>query len=365
MTRSTSKGWRLAPVLCLSLLMGCSKTPDVAPSLPSLTVTTGALENVALNRMIESAGAVAAWEEMILGVELSGVRVAQVLVEVGDKVHKDQVLLRLDQRSLQAEMRQQQAMLEQARANQVLGHANAERARGMKARGLMAGIDIDQMIANERVADAAVLNAEAVLASARLRLDFAELRAPDDGVISVRTVQPGQVVGSGAELLRMIRNNRLEWRAELPEVDFSKVAIGASVNVLTDAGPIHASVRKLSPGLDAISRTGTVYADIAEPGALKAGMFAHGQILLGEAQAAMLPSAAIVERDGYRYAFVMAANDTVQQRRIEIGPSSNGRTEILQGITPADRVVVQGAAFLSDGDRVRIVTAVATNTGSH
>ena len=360
---AVAKGWRPALAMSVLLLVACGKAPEKPQSAPSLTVTAGALEQVDLNRMVRSAGSVTAWEEMSLGVELTGVRVAEVLVEVGDAVRKGDVLLRLDQRTLLAELRQQRAMLEQARANQVLARANAERARRMKERQLMAAGDIDQMIASESVADAAVLNAQAVLASAQLRVEFASLRAPDDGLISAREVQPGQVVGAGAELLRLIRQGRLEWRAQLPESDFVKVVPGALVNVASEFGPILAKVRKVSPGLDAVSRTGTVYADIELPGKLKAGMFANGEILLGNATVPMLPSESIVERDGYRYAFILGANDVVTQRRIEVGQAFGERTEVLSGIEPSDRVVVQGAAFLSDGDRVRVVQSAQVGVG--
>jgi RND family efflux transporter MFP subunit len=357
------RGWRPALALSVLLLAACTKEPEKPKAAPSLTVTAGALEQVQLSRRIGTSGSISAWEEMSLGVELSGVRVAEVLVEVGDSVHKGDVLLRLDQRTLQAELRQHQAMLEQARANQVLAHANAVRARSMQERKLMAAGDIDQMIASESVADAAVLNAEAALASARLRLDFASLRAPDDGSISARTVQPGQVVGAGAELFRLIRQGRLEWRAELPESDFVQVLPGAEVRIFSNAGMVPAKVRKVSPGLNAVNRTGSVYADIESPGALKAGMFANAEILVGNSVTAMLPSEAIVERDGYRYAFVLGDKDVVKQRRIEAGQWRDGRTEIISGIEPSDRVVISGAAFLSDGDRVRVVPSAESGAG--
>ena len=282
---------------------------------------------------------------------------------VGDAVKKGEVLLRLDQRNLEAELRQQLAMLEQARANQVLARANAQRARAMRERKLMAPGDIDQMIAGERVADAAVLNADAAVASSRLRLDFAHLRAPDDGLISMRSVQPGRVVGAGEELFRLIRQGRLEWRAELPEADFVQVVPGAMVRVLTNDGYVDAKVRTVSPSLNATSRTGTVYADIEKPGALKAGMFANGQIVLGKVNTSTLAAEAIVERDGHRYAFVLGANDVVTQKRIEVGQWSADRIEVLSGIAASDRVVVKGAAFLSDGDRVRVAANAETAIG--
>lgn len=346
-----------AILIGLVLLAACGKPDEVEPATPSLTVSVGKLEQIDLQRRVVSAGSVVPWEEMMLGVELSGLRVAEVLVEVGDQVEKGAVLLRLDRRSLQAELRQQQAMLVQAKANQNLAAANARRARQMQEKKLMAQGDIDQLIAGEKVADAAVLNAQAALAASQLRVDFAELRAPDDGVISARMVQPGQVVTVGAELLRMIRQGRLEWRAQLAERDFVRVGVGSDVQLADAGGRVMGKLRALSPGLDPVSRTGTVYADIPTPGRLQAGMFAQGEILLGSERVSVLPTQAVVERDGYRYAFVLGAKDLVAQRRIEVGQSFDQRSEILSGLEADDRVVVQGAAFLSDGDLVRVVDA--------
>ncbi len=354
----------LAGLLLSIALVGCSKAPETAPSAPSLTVSVGTLEQVDLVRDIDAAGSVRAWEEMSLGVELSGLRVAEVLVEVGDAVGKGDVLVQLDRRTLQAELRQHEAMVAQALANEVLARANGERARAMRERKLMAAGDIEQMIASERVAEAAVLNARAAMASAKLRLEFASLRAPDDGLISTRSVQPGQVVAAGAELMRLIRQGRLEWRAELSEAEFLQLKLGARVDVASPSGKVEGRIRALSPGLDPISRTGVAYVDLPEPGALIAGMFAQGRIHLDATPATMLPSEAIVERDGYRYAFVLDGNDIARQRRVEVGQVSGERIELRNGITAVDRVVVRGAAFLSDGDRVRVVAQASGTTES-
>lgn len=354
----------LAGLLLSIALVGCSKAPETAPSAPSLTVSVGTLEQVDLVRDIDAAGSVRAWEEMSLGVELSGLRVAEVLVEVGDAVGKGDVLVQLDRRTLQAELRQHEAMVAQALANEVLARANGERARAMRERKLMAAGDIEQMIASERVAEAAVLNARAAMASAKLRLEFASLRAPDDGLIATRSVQPGQVVAAGAELMRLIRQGRLEWRAELSEAEFLQLKLGARVDVVSPSGKVEGRIRALSPGLDPISRTGVAYVDLPEPGALIAGMFAQGRIHLDATPATMLPSEAIVERDGYRYAFVLDGNDIARQRRVEVGQVSGERIELRNGITAVDRVVVRGAAFLSDGDRVRVVAQASGTTES-
>ncbi len=194
--------------------------------------------------------------------------------------------------------------------------------------------------------------------NARLRLGFATLRAPDDGVISARHVQPGQVVQTAVEMLRLIRKGRLEWRAELPEADLIRVEAGMPVQLQgPDGSPVMGTVRAVSPSLDATSRTGTVYADLPDPGALRAGMYAQGDLVLGERSARTVPEQAVVERDGHRYVFVLGAGDIVAQRRVQTGARGGGVVEIRDGLQDDDQVVTQGAGFLTDGDRVRVVPA--------
>ncbi len=176
-------------------------------------------------------------------------------------------------------------------------------------------------------------------------------------------MQPGQVVAAGAELLRLIRDGRIEWRAELAEQDLIRVRPGAEVVLSGPAGTeVRGRVRAVSPGLDPETRTGLVYADLPEPGAFRAGMFAQGRIVLGSDPATVLPREAIVYRDGLPYVFVLKAPEAgtdaalarVEQRRITIGVQQGEVTEITGGVTAADRVAARGAGFLSDGDLVRI-----------
>ncbi|TNJ32846.1 efflux RND transporter periplasmic adaptor subunit [Arenimonas terrae] len=356
---------RFRSLLALSclLLVACSGESETqAPADPpaSLTVSVAPPAQQALPQRITASGSVAAWEEMSLGVELSGQRVAEVLVEVGDTVTKGQPLLRLDTRSLEMEQRQAEAALAQAQANLTVAAANARRGERLKKEQLVAASEADQLIAGELTAQAQRNTAQAQLENARLRLGFATLRAPDDGVISARSVQPGQVVVTAAEMLRLIRKGRLEWRAELPEAELIRVSPGAAVELRSpDGAAVRGTVRAVSPSLDAQSRTGTVYADLPEPGALRAGMYASGDIVLGERTARTVPESAIVERDGHRYLFVLGDQDVVSQRRVQTGARSNGVVEIRDGLQGDEQVVVQGAGFLSDGDRVRVVPADA------
>ena len=355
MTRS-----RLPALLLVSLLLlaACADEAPAPEATPSLTVSVATPTQQSLPQRVTASGSIAAWEQMALGVELTGQRVAEVLVEVGDQVSKGQPLLQLDVRSLQMELRQAQAVMAQAEASLAVASANARRGEKLKREQLIADSEADQLISGELTAKAQRQTAQAQLENARLRLGFATLRAPDDGVISQRLVQPGQVVSAGAELLTLIRNGRLEWRAELPERDLIRVAPGVAVELRgPDGAAVAGTVRAVSPALDARSRTGVVYADLPAPGALRAGMYAQGDLVLGDLPARTVPDQAIVERDGYRYVFVLGEGDVVSQRRVELGVREGGVVQVREGLEADEKVVVEGAGFLADGDRVRVVAA--------
>ncbi len=179
-------------------------------------------------------------------------------------------------------------------------------------------------------------------------------------MISARTVQPGQIISSATDLLRLIRQGRLEWQAELTEADLGRVPVGTVVELTSPAGQrVAGRVRAVSPAVDPNTRTGLLYADLPAPGDLRAGMFAQGRLLLGAAAATVLPRQSIVFRDGFPYVFVADSGSgaifNVEQRRISIGTQRGEYTAVTDGLKPGERVVVSGAGFLSDGDLVREV----------
>lgn len=346
-------------------LSGCGKTSEptdaASATASSLAVTLARAQPQAVERSLIASGPITAWEEMQLGVELSGMRVTALHVDVGQRVRKGQLLLEIDHRMLDSDLRQAQAAYDEARAGVGLAKVNLGRGQKLVDNQLISASAFDELRAALVQAEARAQTAAAQRDGVQQRRNFAELRAPDDGVISKRMVQPGQVVMAGAELLRLIRQGRLEWRPELAEADLAQVAVGDEV-ILRDGNgaSVPGRVRAVSPGVDTATRTGTLYADLPQPGALKAGTFVEGRIVLGRSNGLTVPSAAVVMRDGYAYVFTVDGQSIVHRVRVTLGAAQGDRIEVRAGLSAGESLVATGAGFLGEGDQVRVVEAAPT-----
>src|SRR5690606_27369598 len=282
--------------------------------------------------------------------------------DVGQQVRAGQVLLELDHRSLDSELRQAQAALSEAEAGVELARANLARGELLVKDRYISASQLDELRAARTQAQARRNTARAARDAAQLRRDFAELRAPADGIISARLVQPGQVVAAGTELLRLIRDGRLEWRAELAEDELSLVEPGAAVLLPARGGTVSGRIRAVSPGVDAQTRTGPGYADLpqaAPDSPLQPGTSVEGRIATGRGSGVVVPAASVVQRDGHAYVFTLDDQHVAHRVRVTTGTRLDGRVEIVEGLKAGDAVVEQGAGFLGDGDTVRVVEAKA------
>mgnify|MGYP000641447449 CR=1 FL=1 len=190
---------------------------------PALTVSTTRPSQTQLPLQLNANGNVAAWQEALVSLEAQGLRLTQVLVNVGDTVRAGQVLARLADETVQADLAQARAALLEAEANADEAVANASRTRQVQAGGALSEQQISQALSAERAAQARVLAARASVQSQELRLRQTQVLAPDSGVISARSATVGAVPASGTELFRLIRQNRLEWRAEVTAAELPRL----------------------------------------------------------------------------------------------------------------------------------------------
>lgn len=319
-----------------------------------MTVTTSTVRTEEISRHLQVTGSVHPWQEVIIGSEVGGYRVAEVLVDVGTKVNKGQALVRLSGDMLQADLGSKRAAMRSAEASQANAAAALRRGESISATGALSAADLDTLRAEAIAAQARVDTAAADLRTAELRARYATVTAPDSGVITSRTVSVGQIAQAGAEMLRMLRQNRVEWRAEVPEAELKNISIGQEVTIsAVDGSKLTGKVRAISPTVQASNRTGIVYVDITD-GLARPGMFARGEIEVGKGEAVLLPVASVVMQDGYSYVFVLAGNDTVQRQRIEPAGIHGEYVEIRSGVNVGDVVAVKGAGFLKDGDTIAV-----------
>ena len=327
---------------------------------PALTVSLVSPSSDSMALKLAANGNIAAWQEAIIGAEVNGLKLTDVRVNVGDVVKRGQVLASFSVDLARTDLLQARASLAEAQATAADAAANAARARTLQDTGALSAQQIAQYNTAESTALSRVEVAKALQASAQVRLSHAQLTAPDNGVISARNATVGSVVGAGSELFRMIRQGRLEWRAEVTSSEIASVKPGQPVSVTAATGTVvQGKVRMVAPTVDAQTRNALVYVDLPQNPGIKAGMFAKGEFALGAATALTLPQQALVLRDGFTYAMRVDAGNKVNQIKLQTGRRVGDAVEVLQGVKLGEKYVASGAAFLADGDTVRLA---ATST---
>ncbi len=337
---------------------GADDREEKAAPRPALSVVAVTPRAEEWPRLLTANGNIAPWQEAIIGAEIGGHRITEVRVNVGDAVKQGDVLARISPDTLAAELAQSRAAAAEAEATLAEARANAERARQIEHTGAYSAQQIAQFLTAEQTARARLNAARARVQADELRLAHTRLLAPDDGVISARLATVGQTPQAGQELFRLIRDGRLEWRAEVTATELARIRPGLSVTLLPigpAAQPIEGKVRMVAPTVDPQTRNAIVYVDLPKPGAARAGMFARGEFELGRTSALTVPQSAVVMREGFSYLYRIHPDNRVSQVKVTTGRRIGERVEITAGLEPDARVVASGAAFLADGDLVRVV----------
>jgi HlyD family secretion protein len=383
--------------LCVAGVLGAaiwalpSRAADpAAPAAvkPALTVTLSQASPGQLPMGVTANGNVAAWQEAIIGAEVGGLRLAELRAQVGDAVKRGQVLAVFAAESVNADVALAQASVMEATASAQDAKANADRARTLQGTGALSAQQMAQFLTAEQATAARLDMAKAQLAAQSIRQKNTQVLAPDDGLISARSATVGAVVGTGTELFRLIRQGRLEWRAEVTASEVGQLKVGAKAKLTATSGvQAEGRVRQIAPSVDPQTRAVLVYVDFPAKAGIKAGMFAKGEFETGTSAALTLPQQAVVLRDGFSYVMVVqkpaasaapaasgasAATATatatpspaagasglvrVAQVKVVTGRRVGTAVEIVSGLPAGAQVVNSGAAFLADGDWVKVVT---------
>src|SRR5690606_12162584 len=206
-------------------------------------------------------------------------------------------------------------------------------AKTIAAQQMLSAADLDRLNSEWLAAAAGMEAAKADLDAAEVRLRFTRVVAPDAGVILARNVTVGQLAQVGSEMLRLLRQNRVEWRGEVPESSLPQLQPGMAVLVTSTDGREHqGSIRMVSPSVNEATHNGLVYVDIASDDALRPGMFARGRIELAREQALVVPLASLVSSDGYNYVYVVGDDRRVSRQMVQTGVIQGNAIEVVGGL---------------------------------
>lgn len=326
------------------------------PARAALTVQATTPQKTDWPLKLSAAGSVSPWQEAVIGAETAGLRLVEVNAAVGDRVKRGQLLARLSSDTLAAELAQSKAAQSEAEALLAEATAQADRGRQLATSGAYSQAQITQMLTAERTAKARVESARARVRADEVRLAQTRVLAPDDGIISARVATEGAMAQPGQELFRLIRRERLEWRAEVPAGDMARLKPGLEATVTTASGQaVKGKVRTVGPVVDAQTRNGLVYVDLNPGSDARPGMFARGEFSFGSAPGLTLPQTAVLLRDGFSYVHRLGADSKVTLTKVGVGRRVGDRVEITSGLAADARVVASGGAFLADGDMVKVV----------
>lgn len=322
----------------------------------ALTVTVVQPEKQNWKQTFTANGNIAAWQEVVIGSELSGQRLTRVNVNVGDEVKRGQVLAEINSDTIRADLAAAKASYAEAQAVLADAVTNNKRIQQLRNTGAISAQELTQYQTSQATAQARLDASRAQIESNQLRLAQTQVISPDNGVISARTATVGSLAQTGQELFRLIRDHRLEWRAEVTTSDLYKLKQGMNARIFSPdpAQPaITGKVRIIAPVIDPQTRYGLVYVDLPATQAFRMGMFVKGEFDLGEKPALTIPQTALLLRDGFAYVFIVGNNNRVTQQKVTVGRRLADRVEILD--LPANvKLVASGTGFLTDGDLVTV-----------
>lgn len=387
-----------ATVAAAWLMAGCGADNSTGPQGDKprtvaerpLSVKVASLKRGAVDRRLGFVGEIVAEETVEVAAKLSG-RIRSIKVRMGDTVKKGALLVEIEDRQLRAELQEARASLTVARASirraeEQERNAASEVARKSKLheKDLVTAQEMDNLRSRQATEAAAldVARAEATRSEARISLLSTELkdsriRAPFTGKVSARYLDPGAVVNPGTAILRLIDVDPIIARFKVPERYLGAIMVKSEggeafeVTVRLDALPekrFPGRVARISPALDKATRSALVEAELLEKsGPVSPGMYCRVELDLGRLENALLvPTEALLEDPGgsgsangasgpVEGRLFVVKSGRAHEQKVSLGARSDGHLEVLAGLEPDARVVVEGQRLLKEGAKVTVI----------
>ena len=339
-------------VLACVLAAACSRdaptAQETASAPPPIPVEIAPVSTVTVERTRDVVGSFYANEEVTVASQLDA-RIEWLGPDMGDHVRAGDVILKLDDADFLAKLREVEARLAKARAD------NA-RARLLRQQGVMSSEEAEKMST-----DAAVLEAQRDVLE--VKLDRTVIRSPLTGAIAARMVSNGEAVQKGHALYRIVEDDPLKFRTPIPERFAAFLRLGLAVHVRVDAYPgrtFAGTITRINPTSETANRSITTEAEVPNPeGLLKPGFFAVGSVVYDEhAPALAVPERALTTFAGVTKLFVVK-DGKAQERVVRTGAAiADGGREITDGVAEGEQVAVTSVAKLEHGSPVSAIEPV-------
>lgn len=356
---ATTLGVLLALPLILAACGGEPPPPATGIERAPVAVQVAPLETETVAETLEASGSLGPWRRVSPASKLLG-RIDRLAVREGDRVERGDLLARLEQRDLEAAVRQAEAAVTMAEAELENADAQHRRMEALHAKGSVTAKNLEDALARFRSAEAGKVQAEANLAAAKVTLSYARLESPLDGWVVGRHVETGDMAHPGMPLLTLEDLSRMKVRLAVPEAEVVRLAPGMAATVTVLDRQIPSLIDRIVLAGDPGSRTFEVQMVLDNPeGWLKSGMFARAHFAVGERRALRLPISAVVRRGQLEGVFVVE-NERARLRWIEVGKRDADHVEVVAGLGEGELYVLDPPPSLNDGDPVRTDGAVET-----
>jgi len=336
-------------------LAGCQKKTAEAPRQQARSVSVIAVEPREIEGGLIASGSLVPRQDIAVFPQLTGYRVAKVLVDVGAKVAAGQPLVQLDDTLLRAQLAQQTALAAQQSVLADEADAQAARVKGLDDEGLLSQEQIDTRRFAARSARAQA-NAQAAAArDLRTREGLMEIRAPRAGLVIERNVRLGDLAGAGTTpWYRIAQDGKVELAADVGEDALGKLRVGSTAKVtLADGTVVPGVVRLVNPAIDATTKLGIVRIALPIRSDVRVGGFAKASFLGATRSALAVPETAVRYDANGASVMVVGADDRVARVPVTTGQRGGGWVELVTGPAAGSRVVEKAAAMLTPGDYVR------------
>ena len=354
---SFSSSARLSLVTVVALAAAaCHPAPKASPEAPPRAVRVARIQNMPFSSALTISGVLTSREEAAVTSELGGYRVLKVFVDQGDWVKEGQPLAQLDDTLLRSQIAEQTALLTQQTLAAERAESQARNVEGLDNQGVLSQEDLDTRRFQGKSARAAAVAAQAQLNDLKTRQSRLTLRAPVSGRVLARYLRPGDLPTgqtAGQPLFRISRDGLIEIDAEVPESDLGKLRPGQSAEVtLPDGAKTTGQIRLLSPEIDQQSKLGHARVLLPVRPDLRPGGYAYARLPSVKTIGLVAPDKAVTYDAEGASVFVVDANNRVHKVIVRTGERANGFVSLLQGPPPGSRVLVTGASFVLDGDKV-------------